>query len=93
MWEDFTLQSNFNYQYNGGYSESYDPNSYLLNASLGKKLFADNSGEIRFTAYDILNKSSNVQRTVSDSYIEETQSNVLGRYFMLSFIYNVRNFY
>ena len=93
MWEDFTLQSNFNYQYNGGYSESYDPNSYLLNASLGKKLFADNSGEIRFTASDILNKSSNVQRTVSDSYIEETQSNVLGRYFMLSFIYNVRNFY
>ena len=93
MWEDFTLQSNFNYQYNGGYSESYDPNSYLLNASLGKKLFADNSGEIRFTASDILNKSSNVQRTVSDSYIEETQSNVLGRYFMLSFIYNVKNFY
>ena len=93
MWEDFTLQSDFNYQYNGGYSDSYDPNSYLLNASLGKKIFADNSGEIRFTAYDILNKNNNVQRTVSDSYIEETQSNVLGRYFMLSFIYNVRNFY
>ena len=93
LWEDFTLQSDFNYQYNGGYSNSYDPNSYLLNASIGKKLFADNRGEIRFTAYDILNKNNNVQRTVSDSYIEETQSNVLGRYFMLSFIYNIKNFY
>lgn len=92
IYEGIILQGEFNHRYDGGLSDNYDPNSFLLTASLGKKLFSNNSGEIRFTVYDILNQNTNVRRTTTDSYVEDSNTNVLGRYFLVSFIYNISPF-
>ncbi len=86
------LQGELNHRYDGGVSDEYEPNSYLLNASLGKKLFSDDSGELRFTVYDILNQNTNVTRTTTESYTEDSSTNVIGRYFLVSFIYNISPF-
>lgn len=92
FWLGFLLKTDFEYKYEGGLGEAYDPNSYLLNISFGKKLFENERGELRVSVYDVLNKNNNVRRTVNESYIEDTTTNVLGRYYMLSFIYNLRMF-
>ena len=87
----FIVQTDFRHRYEGGLPDSYDPNSYMWNFSLGKKLF-DEKAELRFTAVDILNKTTNIKRTTTDTYSEDVSSNVLGRYYMFSFIYNLKAF-
>jgi hypothetical protein len=38
---------------------------------------------------DILDQNISISRNVGDNYVEDVQSNVLKRFFMLSFIYNI----
>jgi hypothetical protein len=40
----------------------------------------------------MLNQNRNIQRTVTESYVEDVQTNALTRFVMLSFTYNLRNF-
>lgn len=92
IYEGIIIQSELNHRYDGGLSDEYKPNSYLLNASLAKKIFSNDSGELRFTVYDILNQNTNVRRVTTESYIEDSNTNVLGRFFLFSFIYNLSPF-
>lgn len=92
FWAGFVFQTDLEHRYQGGLGEGYDPNSYSWNMYIGKKLFADDQGELRITFYDILNKSNNTQRITNDYYIEDTRTNVIGRYFLVSFIYNLKIF-
>lgn len=88
---DFVIQSDFTHKYEGGLPESYDPNSYVWNLSIGKKIL-NNLGELRVSAYDLLERTTNISRTTSDIYIEDSSSNVIGRFFLFSFIYTLRAF-
>lgn len=92
IWAGIVFQTDFEHRYQGGLGTGYDPNSYLWNMYIGKKLFSEDQGELRITFYDILNKSNNTQRTTNDYYIEDTRTNVIGRYFLVSFIYNLKVF-
>jgi hypothetical protein len=92
FWDGVVINNDFRYQYNSRLPNDADKHTYLWNFSLGKKLFADNSGEVRLTAYDILNKENNLRRNTTDTYFEDIYGNSLGRYFMVSFIYNLRSF-
>jgi hypothetical protein len=60
--------------------------------SLGKKIFTDERGEISLNVYDLLGQNTSVRRNVTDVYIEDIQNNVLQRYVMLTFSYNLRRF-
>jgi hypothetical protein len=90
--ESFIFNSNINYQYDNGLPEDYDRNMFLWNLSIGKKIFSKNQGEIRLSAYDILNKNTNFQSTNTAAYIQDVRSNTIGRYFILSFVYQLRAF-
>jgi hypothetical protein len=92
IWEGFILQNEINHQYDNGLSSSYNRNIILWNLSFGKKFLANENGEIRFSAYDLLNKNTSIQHNITDSYTEDVRSNTLGRYYLLSFIYNIRAF-
>lgn len=68
-------------------------NNFLLwNMSLGKKVFKNQRGELNMNAYDLLKQNTNIWRNVSDAYVEDVRTNVLQRYFMLTFTYNIRYF-
>jgi len=92
IWEGFILQNEINHQYDNGLSSTYNRNIILWNISFGKKFLTNDNGEIRFSAYDLLNKNTSIQHNITDSYTEDVRSNTLGRYYMLSFIYNIRAF-
>ena len=62
----------------------------IWNVGLGKKFFSDQRGEVRLTANDILNQNKSVSRTITDSYVQDTQTQVLSRYFMLTCTYTLR---
>lgn len=92
FWKGLVFRTELSHQFYNGLSAGYDQNFFLWNASIGKKLFKSQLGEIKLTGFDLLKENTSIQRTVSDAYIEDNQTNVLQQYFMLSFTYNLRNF-
>jgi hypothetical protein len=92
IWKGLILRTQYNHHLYKGLSEGFDQNYMIWNLGLGKKLFKNDRGEIRVTAYDLLNQNASIQRNVNDAYIEDVRTNVLQRFFMLSFTYNLRNF-
>ena len=88
----FTFSTNVYYNHYGGSSASYNQSYTLWNATLARQLFKQNQGELRIQAFDLLNQNQSIVRNVTDTYTEEVRSRVLNRYFMVSFVYNLRKF-
>ena len=47
---------------------------------------------MRLNVYDLLNQNRAITRTVTETYIEDSYTNVLQRYFMLNISYTLRRF-
>ena len=73
-----------------GLAGGYNQDIVIWNVGLGKKFLADQRGEVRIAANDLLNQNKSVSRTITDSYVEDTQTQVLSRYVLLSFTYTLR---
>jgi len=80
------------YQNYNGLSSKITDHYTLWNINVGKKIFKNKAGEIKLSCYDILNENKSINRTVTDTYIEDSNTETLQQYFMLSFTYNLRNF-
>lgn len=92
VWKGLVLSTEVNHQYFSGLSEGFDQNFLLLNGGLGYKLGKSKQAEFRLQAFDLLGVNASVQRNFSDVYVEDTQTNVLQRFFMVTFTYNLRDF-
>jgi hypothetical protein len=77
--------------YNNG-SAAYNASVPLLSPSIAKQFLKNKAGEFRITCFDLLNQNQSVSRTVSSNYVTDTRTNVLTRYIMFTFTYNLRNF-
>ena len=87
-----TLKSDVNHQLYSGLAAGFNQNFVLWNASLGKKIFASQRGEIQVFAFDLLGQNNSIQRNIAAAYTEDVRTNILQRYFLLSFTYNIRSF-
>jgi len=92
IWEGIIYRLDLNHQINSGLSAGFDNNFSLINMSLGKKIFKNQRGEVSIMVYDLLGQNANVRRNISETFIEDIQTNVLQQYFMVSFTYNLRRF-
>lgn len=92
FWETVVVSSSVSWQGNFGLSAGFNRNILLCNIAVGKKLFRKRQGEIRFSINDLLNENTNIQRTITDSYIQDLQTNMLQRYYMLVFTYKISRF-
>lgn len=88
------LVFNTNYALNAyaGLSSDFNQTIMLWNAGVGYKFFKQKQLEVRLSVFDILNNNNSIARNVTESYIEDVESRVLNRYFMLTATYNLRNF-
>jgi uncharacterized membrane protein YgcG len=86
------LGSDFNYTMYRGQAAGYNQSIPLLNASLSKMVFKNKSGEIKFNVFDLLNENKSITRTVTQTSIVDQRTQVLTRYFLVSFTYNLRRF-
>lgn len=64
-------------------------NATISNASLAYKCMKGRKGELRFSINDILNQNNSFYQTTTELYRREMTTNVLGRYAMISFTYNL----
>ncbi len=87
---NFFIITDLDYFINSGRTEGFNQNILSWNIALAKQVFKNKAGEIKLTAYDILNQSKGINRTVGDNYFDDTRSNVVPRFFLLSFTYTLK---
>jgi hypothetical protein len=88
----WVFNTNLTETYYTAFSSTGAQNFYQWNAYLGYKLLKNNALEARLTAFDILNQNKSISRTVTETYIESSVTQVLKQYFMLQLTYTIRNF-
>jgi len=78
-----------------GYSEWGSDESILiplLRAEISYYFLAHKRGVLTVSAHDLLDKNQNVVRISELNYMQETRSNTIGRYVMLTFKYRLNKF-
>ena len=87
----WVIQSDINYTNFAGLGSDFNQSFFLWNAGVAYK-FMKRMAEVKLSVFDLLNQNNNINRTVTETYIEDARSNVLNRYYMLTFTYNIRKF-
>lgn len=75
-----------------GLGSGFNQSIWLVNGGLGYKFLKDNRGELKISVFDALKKNNSISRTVTESYIEDKTTQILTRFYMLTFTYSIRNF-
>ncbi|MGZ4035103.1 MAG: outer membrane beta-barrel protein [Bacteroidia bacterium] len=92
FWKGFVFNTNITHTLYSGLSQSYNQSYILWNASLAYKFLKNQSFEVKASVFDMLGQNQSINRTVTDTYIEDSSTKVLTRYYMLTLTYNLRKF-
>ncbi len=92
FWNGFLINTEVFHNLYKGLEQDFNQEFLLWNVSLGYKFLENNAGEIRLSVYDILGQNNSISRNVTEIYLEDLRTQVLQRYFMLTFTYNLRKF-
>jgi len=87
-WEVY-VSTDANYRIKEGYSGGFGKNELIWNAQISKNFLKGNSATLRFKIYDILQQQSNLTRSISDTRMTDSETNMLGSYFMVHFVYRI----
>ena len=90
--ESLVLNGDFSQNLFNGLSQGINTNFALLNLGLGYKFLSGKQAELRATVFDLLRQNTNVGRNITETYSEDSRSNNLGQYYMLTFTYTLRVF-
>ncbi len=73
-----------------GVPSAYGQDVVLWNTTIGKKFLKGDRGELRVTATDVLGQNRSVSRSVTETYVQDTRDQPLGRYVQAVFTYSWR---
>lgn len=90
--KNFVIATDVTHLYFSGLSQGFNQNFILWNGGIGYKFLKDNAAEIMLSTFDALKQNNTVSRNVTETYVEDIRTNVLQRYFMLTFTYNIRKY-
>jgi len=76
-------RNDIRFNYNPNIAAGFQKSAWFWNATLAYSVLKD-QGAITLKAYDLLNQNTNARRIATANYIQDSQSIVLKRYFMLS---------
>lgn len=91
-WKGLILQTEGNHQYFTGMTAGLNQSFLLWNAAVGYKFLKDRQAELRLLVFDILKENNSLVRNSYETYYEDIETNVLQRYWMLSFTYNFKKY-
>lgn len=92
FWKGFTFTGSCVYNQYKGYTNNYNEDFLLCNLFLGKKIFKNQRGEIQIGVNDLFNQNSAFSRSTGSGYTQNSWNNVIGRYYTIQFVYNLRHF-
>ncbi len=92
FWKGFTFTAACSYVQYLGFTNKYNEDYVLCNIYLGKKLFRNQLGEIQIGVNDVANQNTAFVRSTGSGYTQNLTNSVIGRYFSVQFVYNLRRF-
>lgn len=87
----FIFTNNLNYTYRWGFGPDYQKSELIWNPSLSKKLLKGDKGLVKVEAFDILNERTNLYRSENSMGINQTWTNAISQYVMVSFSYRFQS--
>lgn len=86
----FILEHNIQNIYNSRTAPGFPKGATLWNMAVNYQLFKDRQSIFRLSVYDLLKQNTSIYRAITPTYIEDSREQVLQQYFLLSFIYNLK---
>lgn len=87
----FVFATSVAHNFSSGMGDQYDQNNVAWNAALGVEFLSRKQAEFRLRVSDILNSAQSSSRSIQDAYISTSQTDVIGRYAMLTFTYKFKD--
>lgn len=87
-----TLNSDLSFTATRGYSAGFDENRWQWDASISYSMLRSRALTLSLKGFDILNQQSNIRRNITANYIDDSSTNSLGRYVMVSLSYKFNTF-
>ncbi len=87
--KQFFLSTDFTYTVNSQRAAGFNLKTPIWNASISRQVLKYNRGEIKFSAYDLLNQNIGIRRNTNNNYIEDSRVLTLRRFFLLGFTYSL----
>ncbi len=88
----FTFTGAATYKEYYGVTNDYQETYILCNAFIGKKIFRNKRGELNVGVNDIFNQNTSFYRSTGTGYTQNTLNSVIGRYYSVQLVYNLRSF-
>ena len=92
FWKGFTFTAACSYNQYIGITQDYNEQYLLCNLYLGKKVFKNRRGEIQIGVNDVANQNTAFSRTTGSGCTKNMTNSVIGRYYSIQFVYNLRHF-
>lgn len=89
--QKYAATAKFNYLKFNSRTTDFNESIPLFNLSLSRFILKNNMGEIRISGNNLLNQNIGVSQRADINYIEQTVTNNLGRFVMLSFTYKLNS--
>ena len=85
------LRQEVNHNLTTGVPTAYGQDVLLWNLTIGKKFLKDDRGEFRITTSDVLRQNRSVSRSVTETYVQDSRDQALGRYVQAVFTWSFRS--
>jgi hypothetical protein len=89
VYKRWLFNTGFDYNVYSGQAFADNQIIAIWNAYIGRIMLKSRRGELRLSAFDILNQNIGFSRTADLNFIQQERTNNLARYFMLSFTYRL----
>ncbi|HET6766898.1 MAG TPA: outer membrane beta-barrel protein, partial [Chitinophagaceae bacterium] len=83
-------ETQISYAYNGSIPAGYPRETIRWNGALNITMLKNEAGVLKLAVNDILDRNQSIWVSANRNTITTTENNILGRYFMATFSYNVR---
>ena len=87
----YNLGGSFNYLVYRSQTTDFNETIPLLNLSVSRFILKNNKGEIKLSGQNLLNQNVGASQRADVNFVEQTVTNNLGRFVLLSFTYKLNN--
>lgn len=88
-WKKWRFNVSYDYNLYTSNEFSDDQSLPLMEASISRYILPNDRGQLVLSFFDVLDENRGLSRSADINYIQEVRSNSIGRYAMLSFVYNL----
>ncbi|HEX6915280.1 MAG TPA: TonB-dependent receptor [Chitinophagaceae bacterium] len=90
--KNLVWETSLSYNYNSNVAPGLQKTVALLNGGVTFLFLKEQKGQLKLSAFDLLDENTNLWRFTNDNSIIDRQLNQLKKYYLLTFTYNIRSF-